>query len=312
MASETSYVATGLYSSDGCSSASLVHCSIETSLFSGFEVSIQLGMLFQNNNPYDMEDTVFHCKLDSEDSAMTSFSCCVERCFIRDPEARFERRMVKRAAKKGASFQCGVGNIPSGGDVILFISWVTTVTPAAGNEAQLLVPLPAEEVESSYCLPNANATSAEFKEGVLLLTFELDPSVSDLGLDDDDDDNYSSSEEYGPGTPAFEPGNPFDGDDQYHTSFQKTSSLWKSPVLAPMSDDMNQANPWSGQEKEEEEYHYQCLAPPPARRLHPFLELSSAYDDQFDAKNTAMFGPQSVPMAHVIDIPRHVVSLDHV
>jgi hypothetical protein len=121
MASENSYPATGLYSSDCCSSASLVHCSIETSLFGGFEVSIQLGMLFQNNNPHDMEDTAFHCKLDSEDSAMTSFSCCVERSFISDPEARFERRMVKRAAKKGASFQCAVGNIPSGGDVILFI-----------------------------------------------------------------------------------------------------------------------------------------------------------------------------------------------
>jgi len=112
----------------------------------------------------------------------------------------------------------------------------------------------------------------------LLLTFELDDPASDLGLDDD---NYSSSEseEYGPGTPAFELANPFDEDDRYNVSFQKTS--WKSLVLGPISDDMNQAIPWSGQE--EEEYHYQYLAPPPACRLHPLLESSSAFDDRFDA-----------------------------
>lgn len=117
------YPSTGLYSNESQSTASLVHCSVETSL-QGLEAVIQLGMLFQNNHLHDMEDTIFHCKLDCDNSAMTSFSCRVEKMQTTDPEARFERRMLKRAVKTGSVFQCTVGHIPSGGDVVVFIRYV--------------------------------------------------------------------------------------------------------------------------------------------------------------------------------------------
>lgn len=119
-----SYPTTGIYSLDN-TAASLIHCSVETSLCDDYEVSIQLGMLYQNTTSEAIEDATFFCKLDSVDSAMTSFSCSVERSHYIDQESRFERRMVKRAIKEGASFQCSVGDIPAGSDAVVFIRYVS-------------------------------------------------------------------------------------------------------------------------------------------------------------------------------------------
>lgn len=125
MFTSTSYPSTGLYSQGV--SASLIHCSVETSV-QGLEAVIQLGMLFQNTSPHDMQDATFHCKLDCEESAMTSFSCRVERTLTHNLAARFERRMMKRAVKEGSVFQCAVGRVPSGSDAVIFIRCVS-LTP---------------------------------------------------------------------------------------------------------------------------------------------------------------------------------------
>lgn len=113
---------TGVYSAaPGSSAGSLVHCSIETTLFEGCEVRVQMGMLFRNTSGHAMADATLACRLDSPDAAPTAFSCCVGPGAGAGPDACFERRPVRRAIKAGPSFQCGVGDIPADSDIFVFI-----------------------------------------------------------------------------------------------------------------------------------------------------------------------------------------------
>ena len=113
---------TGVYSADPTSpSGILVHCSIETTLFEGCEVRVQMGMLFRNTSGHAMADATLVCRLDSPDAAPTAFSCCVGRSPGAGPDACFERRPIRRAIKAGPSFQCDVGDVPVASDIFVFI-----------------------------------------------------------------------------------------------------------------------------------------------------------------------------------------------
>ncbi|KAI5812619.1 hypothetical protein BZA77DRAFT_323663 [Pyronema omphalodes] len=287
------YPATGIYSLDN-SAVSLIHCSVETSLCDDYEVSIQLGMLYQNTTSEIIEDATFFCKLDSVDSALTSFACSVERSDYIDQESRFERRPVKRAIKDGASFQCSVGNIPAGSDAIIFISWITRVLPTT-EELQLLVPLPSKETESSFSIPTIDSTTTEVKTDSLVLKFDQETEefanfAMDEDYESDCDSEWGSSsddEDNGPETPLF-------GGSFYE------EPTWTKPAFETVYEDSYTQQ----QQEEEEEYVYQNLTPPPARRLHPFL------DEKF-AKSQEEKRPVPQRKRSFIE-PKHKVSLDHV
>lgn len=172
-------------------------------------------------------------------------------------------------------------------------SWVTTVPPTS-EELQLLVPLPSKEAESSFSLPTTDSATTEIKADALLLKFNPESEVfADFAMDEDyesdcDSEWGSSSDEEdnGPETPLF-------GGAFYE------EPTWTKPAFETVYEDS-----YTQQQEEEEEYVYQNLTPPPARRLHPFL------DEKF-AKSQEDKRPVPQRKRSFIE-PKHKVSLDHV
>lgn len=111
--------------------ASLVHCSVEISL-DNLQTRVGLVMLFQNTTDKDFEGAIFHCRL-ADGAQIISFSCEVERMISRgpgrdgfagyDPKNRLERRKFSGQTRCGEFYQCNIGRLQGGQDVVVSLRY---------------------------------------------------------------------------------------------------------------------------------------------------------------------------------------------